>query len=250
MSRKQFISAEAHLAKFDLTVQDANAFIKANMEQAEEIFNAAFDHLVTTNMLSEITNFSINDICEYFASVGIDCSRLDDTSMLVNGDLGSLSHLINYNNKLGDLSTEVLRARIKPQLDDPFSYDSFFKPLAEFQQNDGVYDAEELGLEHLGNVPANDETIESLFFGSLINIFSALDQSELEKIKAFPQNGNQDDFQALLLESLQDTSSTDIWAEDTLVQLVINESIKLINEYPNNDLAGILDNSFLGLSVA
>lgn len=247
MSRKQFISAEEHLAKFGLTVQDANEFISSNLNQPESIFYAAFDYGVTKNMLSEITSASLEVICQYFEAAGFNCNELDSTSILVNSDLGILEKLINFNDGSGVLSTEALRISVEPLLtgESPLN-GPFFGPIFKFQQNDGIYDADELGVGHLNSVPAIDESIESLFYGSLINFFSELDSTELEKINFF--DGTQNEYQVFLLNVLDENSPSGAWSNDELADFVINKAAQIINEHPPIDLdinwIGILDSVF------
>lgn len=244
MSVKQFISAEEHLAKLGVTVQQAYDFIFANVDQPEKIFDAAFDAAVTTNMLSEITNISTNIICNYFDSAGFDCGELDDTSILVNTDLGSFEKLIAFNNNTDSLSTHVLRESTQSKLEFPSLIEIFFEPIFGFQRKDGIYDAEELGVGHLDNVPATNESIESLFYGSLINFFSELNPNELEQINSF--NGNQDEYHRLLFDVLSETSPTGSWTNDELSNLVVNEATNIINEHPplNGQPIGLLDSPF------
>lgn len=70
-------SAELHLASLGVTVQQARDFIFSHADEPQVIFNVAFEHNVTTSMLSEITGFSTNDISAYFAFFGLDTLQLD-----------------------------------------------------------------------------------------------------------------------------------------------------------------------------
>ncbi|PTN12944.1 hypothetical protein [Nitrosomonas aestuarii] len=50
-------------------------------------------------MLSEITNLSPNIVHEYFAAFGLDASELDETSILVNSDIGAPESFVRFNDK-------------------------------------------------------------------------------------------------------------------------------------------------------
>ncbi|MCC6922516.1 MAG: hypothetical protein IT525_05560 [Nitrosomonas sp.] len=113
------ISAEEHLAKFSLTVKDANEFITANLNQPDVIFYAALDHGVTTSMLNQITNYSPEIICQYFNTAGFECSELDETSILLNRNADVLEKLVNFNQNIGILSNSSIREEIEPQLISP-----------------------------------------------------------------------------------------------------------------------------------
>ncbi|WP_139218478.1 hypothetical protein [Nitrosomonas aestuarii] len=246
------MSAESHLAKFGVTVPQALNFLVVNIQQPETIFNVASQFAITAEMLSEITNLSPSIVREYFAASGLDASELDETSILVNSDLGALESFVRFNDKTGGLSNESLRELIKPLLNDPSAYDTVFNPQFTFQMNDGIYDAQELGVLHLNAlVPATNESIESLFYGSLIKMFSALDQTELNPIVSFPvANRQSNDFQVFVSEALSDIPAKVIWLDDVMVRLVVNESIILINDLvEDTSIVGVLDQSFLGLAV-
>lgn len=261
MSVKSFISAESHLAKLGVTVQQAKDYIELNREHPDIIFNTARDYGVTSNMLSELSGYSRSDVLGYFDANGLAGKEVDYTSEMVNSDLGSLEHLVGFDTNTGILSTDSLRAAVKAlpernSIEKQVQYDSLFTPYyPKFETNDGIFDAEELGVGNLGNVPATtkeilEENLESIFYGSLINIFLALDQSELNQIEAFPSNGNPLDYKALLFNALSETPAPTVWTDAKLADLVVHEADHIIDMYWNSDLVGILDHSFLGLATA
>jgi hypothetical protein len=104
MSRKQFISAEAHLAKFGVTVQQALDFIIANIDQPEVIYVTAREYGVTQAMLHEITDAPASVIDDYFTGAGFDPGRLDHTSILFNTDIGLLEDLVERSRYRGETS--------------------------------------------------------------------------------------------------------------------------------------------------
>jgi hypothetical protein len=247
------MSAATHLAKFNVTVEQASEFIFANVDQPEIIFDTAEEFAVTTAMLSEITQFSTTLISDYFASFNLDTDKLEDTHILINSDPGILSSLITLNTRTGILSNESLRGFVQQALKDPSQYDSVFGPQFPFQDDDGVYDAEELGVATLSNVPATHKSIESLFYGSLINMFLRFDQAELNQIIFFPvaERRGSDDFQAFVFEALSDIPLTVPRPDDDLAGLVVREAAILMTQLvEDNSIIGVLDQSFLGLAVA
>lgn len=250
------MSAETHLAKFGITVQQANNFISSNIKQPKLIFDAAnIDYFVTIPMLSEITKYSESEISEYFISAGIaNPNSLNNTKKLVNSDLGSLEKLVDFNMKTGILSTASLREKVQPLIGDPDyypSYDPFFGPGIPFHTWDGKYDSDELGIKHLGDIAATTTNLESLFYGTLINIFSRLDKNEFDQIEPIIDNGSFYQNQALLFNALNSSPSSIDWTDAKLADLVINDAARIINDYQTSDLpvGGILDNSILGLAM-
>lgn len=247
MSRKQFISAEEHLAKFGVTVQQALDFIFASIDQPEVIYFTAREYGVTQAMLHEITDVPASVIDDYFTGADFDPGRLDHTSILFNTDIGLQEDLVGFNSHTGILSTASLRENVQPLIDFPTVYDFPFTARYEFQPADGVYDADELGISRLGDIPATDENIESIFYGTLINMFSRFDQMELGQIKAFPESGNPDDFRPLLSDALNDPPEIAAWTDVELLDLVVDEAVYLHDHYMNDDfVVGLFDHSYLG----
>jgi len=253
MSQKAFISAEEHLAKLDFTIEQASEFIFANVDQASVIFDVAEQYGVTTAMLSEITNFSTEIINEYFDNNQLNSIELNYTSLLVNSDLGELETLVDFNTNTGILSNTMLNEDVRSQLDNPNLLDFFYDPVffPDFTQNDGLYDAEELGVGHLNTISATNENIESLFYGSLINMINRLDDSELDQIKTFPDK-SLEDYQILLQNSLNESPISDNRTDSQLAELVATEAANIIDPFfeSSNLLVGVLDLSYLGLATA
>ena len=192
------MSAESILNKQGITLQEAKDFIDSNVKlnQPELIFKAALDHAVTISMLNEITGYSIDVIKAYFELDDIDPSDLDDIGKLVNSDMGDLEALIAFNNNSeGVLSTQSLQEKVKPLINPDVSeeFDThFFAPIYSFQEKAGyVYDPEELGVKNLSNIAATNENTASIFYGTLINVFSRLDNTELDQIEKFSGDQNQ-----------------------------------------------------------
>lgn len=248
------MSAETQLAKFGITIQQANDFINKNIDNPEVIYEAGITYFVTISMLNEITKYSENEIIQYFENGGVTHPTiLNNTRKLFNSDLGSLENLVDFDNKEGVLSTEALREKVQPLIGDPDffpSYDPFFGPLAPFQAWDGKYDADELGIKHLGEIAATTANLESIFYGTLINTFTRLDKDELNQINQFPENGNHEEYKLLLNNAISSTPQTIAWTDAELADLVINDAARIINAYQTSNFPGILDGSFLGIAVA
>ncbi|WP_292993399.1 hypothetical protein [Nitrosomonas sp.] len=246
------MSAETHLHKLGVTIQQARDFINLNIDHPEVVYDTAFVNGVTISMLSEITNYPINVIKEYFASVGLVAEALDDTSILINSDdLRGFESLIAFNNNSGILSTASLREKVQPLIDDdPFFYNLTFDPVIPIQDDDGIYDSEELGVKHLGDIAATNENIESLFYGTLLNIYRTLDETELKQISEINNIEDRDEFKELFANSLASVPTNSIWTDETLADIVVNEAYSLINDFLEDDFVfGVLDHSFLGSSI-
>ena len=234
------------LKEIPATRQQALDWIYAHVNQSEIIFQVAFENGITTSMLGDLTGFSNSQISNYFAVHGFDSSLLDEVGILLNSNLGSLTHLVDFNDHNGILSTTSLSDVVKVSFEDEsLSYDAFFESIFDYQENDGIYSPDELGVAHLGNITASDENIESIFFGTLINIFQQFDATEYQQIMESPGN------QALLFEALSDAPAVTLWSEAELAEQVSSYAADLINEFWDDiALVGILDHSFLGEAAA
>ncbi len=251
MSVKSFISAESYLNSFGISVQQAQEFIDLNIEHPEIIYSTALEYGVTTAMLSEIKGIPKDVINEYFESVDKEGQLIDGMSILVNSDLGTLEPLVNFNSNAGNLSNASLREATLNKLELKTDYDPFFsETMKRDLHKDGIYDAEELGVGLLGNIPATGENLESIFYGSLINMFSALDKSEWNQITELQNSGSPEELHALLFTALSEPPSPIAWSETEMHDMVAVEAANIIDKYWNNSLIGILDHSFLGLATA
>lgn len=231
------------------TRQQALDWIFFHVDQPDIIFETAFTHGVTTAMLSDLTGYSSNIIKSYFINNGSDPELLDDVGILFNSDLGSYAHLVGSNNHSGILSTDSLRAEVKPLFENPTLYEEFFAAIFDYQAADGIYSPDELGVSHLGSIPATNSNIESIFYGTLLNIGKSLDLEEFKQITEFSVNDtNFDQFIGIVHDALSDSPSTPI-PDDLLKDAVIEHAHSMIKEYWNDaTLIGILDHSpLLGL---
>lgn len=247
------MSVETQLAKFGITTQQAKDFINSNILNPGEIFQAAKDYGITTEMLGELSGYSVDAVSGYFNSVGENSKNLDYTKILINSDLNSLESLIATNRKEGVLSNDSLRESVLLKIKDHGDYEDFFQPVKSYQDDDGIYDADELGVSSLASVLATADSLESLFYGSLINIFSRLDDVELNQITAFP-NKESGEYQSLLVVTLNSPAVVSR-SDMNLSDLVVDEAVNTINHYwlgldPDTEVVeyrtGILDFGLLG----
>jgi len=245
--------AEKRLTELGFTLSQAMDFINTNVNQPQIIFDVASEYGVNTRMLSEISGYSKDVVHEYFLNAGYDGATINallNTNLLVNSSLGSLEGLVAFNEREGVLSNASLREAVKPAIDANYDYDGTFGPVNSNQSDDGIYSAGELGVENLNDILATNDNLESLFYGSLINIFLALDQTELDQINTFPASDDPGEFQALILEALSESPAPAAWNDEQLADLVTDEAINIMERYWVSDLVGILDHSLLGLASA
>jgi hypothetical protein len=256
--------AQTHLATYGVTVQQAKDFILSNTSQPAVIFSTAKQFGVTAPMLSEITGFSTDVIRGFFASFGMNTDELNGVippiipsgHKLLPDNLSSLSHLIVFNANSGGLSTDALRANILPDAYEP-DYAAVFNPSNYQGASDGVFSAEELGVAHLSNLPATRETMESLIYGTLINAFRAIDESEIFQIVLY-LNSHPDptddtvtsEFITLMNGVFGDPSSDPVYRDDVqLARGVYQVTDGLIDDIMRNDFDDILITSLIGVTT-
>ena len=241
-----------------VTFEEANDFIFSHLDQPQVIFDISKQYGVTVSMLAEISGHSTDEVTAYFSNAALDAKELDKVSSLINYDLGSLAHFVDFDNNTGALSTAALQAIVKPKFDDPADYDDFFSPLWSSHVVDHVFTPDELGITHLGSIPhpgevfEKNEGLESVFYGTLLNIFKALDQTELDQITNFSHTDtNNTEFQALLVEALNSSPSSSTWTDKELSDHVTVYAQDIIDGYWNDpNISGILDLSYVALAAA
>lgn len=208
------MSAESHLTLFGITPNQANDFIQLHIAEPQTIFDAALQIGIPTSMLSEITGYSTDVINEYFAAAGLDSLELDQGSLAGKRELITkaaalfFDDIIVFNDNTGVLSTDSLREGVIAETNTN-DYFAFFNPENFKGAEDGIFTPEELGIEHLGDIPATTENLESLYYGSFISLFQTIDENEFW------------DFFEII------TSNPDIFEDD--VDPTVDEMIQLIN---------------------
>ncbi|WP_143057351.1 hypothetical protein [Nitrosomonas sp. Nm51] len=258
-------SAQIHLATYGVTIQQARDFILSHVDQPATIFNAAKQFGVTTQMLSEITGFSTDVIDSFFASFGMNTDALNGViapdipsgHKLLPENLASLSHLVVFNTNSGILSTDSLRENNFRGVYEPDYFD-VFDPNNYQGSSDGVFTAEELGVAHLSNLPATTETLESLIYGTMVNAFRAIGESEIIQIASYFRshpdlidNPDTSEFAALMNDVFSDRPADPIYRDDTqLAQAVYQATNVLIDDVIRNDFEDILIMSLIDVTAA
>jgi len=259
-------SAQIHLATYGVTVQQAKDFVFSHVDQPEIIFSIAKQYGVTTPMLSDITNFSMDAIANFFASFGMNTDELNGivpvntpTSghKLLPENLASLGNLIVFNTNSGVLSTDSLSGRVFGNSYEP-DYAEVFDPKNYQGASDGVFTAEELGVAHLENLPATAGTLESLIYGTMINAFRAIDEPEIIQIVAYlnahpdpTDNTVTSEFTMLMNDVFGDPSSDPVFRDDEqLANAVVHlVSDTLIDDIIRNDFNDILITSLVNVTA-
>jgi hypothetical protein len=97
-----------------------------------------------------------------------------------------LTSLLRLNTNTGVLSNAALQTSVVAAAGgDLPHYLELFDPSGIDGAEDGTWTTAELGFSHLGNLPATVATLESLFYGTWINLFKSIDTAEALQLSAF-----------------------------------------------------------------
>jgi hypothetical protein len=188
------MTAQEHLAQFGVSMEVAAEFIFANLETPEVILAVSDQFDVTNDMLGQIVGQALGTIItgqtviDWFAERGLDSSILEPepegTAQFLTADLSALSGLIGLNLNTGILSTASLKAQVLASVD-LADYNELMNPERFQGTGDGVLTGEELGVPGMPNLDATAAVLESIFFGSLINVMRAVDAAEYQALNNF-----------------------------------------------------------------
>ncbi len=103
---------------------------------------------------------------------------------IFSDNMMELVQLLQLNNRTGVLSNASLKAAVIAQTGEA-NYLATFTPDSVDGGGDGVWTPDELGFSHLGTLPATVATIESLFYGTYLHIFTSIDQGEAVQLSNF-----------------------------------------------------------------
>jgi len=247
------MSTESHLSLFGVSVEQANDFILSHVSEPQVIFDAASKLGIPTSMLSEITGYSTDVISDYFQTTGLDTSILDSGSLagtreIISSEMidNSLEHLVTLNENTGVLSTDVLRERIIHDTNEK-DYYAFFDPANFKGADDGIFTSEELGVSHLGDLPATTETLESLYYGAGIDYFQSVDFVEILELSIFLQSNSvllgydlfSEEFGSLLIDIFKDPAEEPYYNVIEIASFVLTfaiEKIELVGIETGSDL--------------
>lgn len=93
--------------------------------------------------------------------------------------------VVDLNQSTGILSNANLRSIAQQHGVSAERYDQLFSPRDIDLNGDGTLSTSELGFGTLGNLPATSDTMASLLYGTMINIYHALDMQEITSIGNF-----------------------------------------------------------------
>lgn len=178
-----------YLATLGVTTGQAYDFIVAHMNDIGSIYAVASEYHITNAMLGDIVGHSGTDVRLFFDQHGFDGAHLDPVAApataFLPSDMASLAGIVSLDGHAGGaLSVGALRAQVIAATNQ-HDYDATFDPGHYLGAGDGTFSAADLGLPQLGTLPATEATVESLFYGTIVNTLKSIDYGEAIQLGAF-----------------------------------------------------------------
>lgn len=199
------------LASRGVSMQQAADWVQDHLESPGQIFSICLEFGINSAMLAEIVQPFVpgavaGDVEAFFTTLGFDAQVLRNAGINPAAPLpapGSSSEIVApgffpqeyaallsfaaLNHNAGALSNDSLREASFAQGTQRGDYWSLFSPAQFGGQEGGSWSASELGLPGLGDLPATAETLESLFYGTVIRLVRSVDEQEVVGLEAFVQ---------------------------------------------------------------
>lgn len=186
-------TASSVLAQHGWTTAQAAQWIQAHLNDPAQIQNAMASLGLDYTMLSEVAaqlqpGITPAQIQQFFQASIPQPQPQPGPQVPGAGEAvfpTELQNLVSLNQNTGVLSNANVRSIALQQGVSAERYDQLFSPSSIDLNGDGILSTNELGLSTLGNLPATSDTVASLLYGTVINVFHALDMQELTNIGNF-----------------------------------------------------------------
>lgn len=271
------MTAAELLATHNLTVQQASDWIQANVGNPTLVYNTAMQFGVNSSMLAEIVSSWVpgataGAVEGFFSNNGLNGAALatvppggnaggdTGTAEVLPADMAALASLVTLNTNGGALATSALRAAVLSELDVDAYYYELFDPAGYEGSGDGTFTAEELGIPGLGNLAATTENMESLYYGTLIKAFKAIDMNEILQIQNFAvanqaglQSGSQavmDQYMALMVSVFEDQAAMPLFTDQQLADTIVTSTAVAATLVGGGDAMALFDGLFTGFLPA
>lgn len=178
-------------------------------------------------------------------------SGSDDHSDAMSDDFLALESLITLNAHTGTLSTASLRAAVIAQTGEA-AYNLAFDP-ASYDDGDGSLSASDLGLTQFASVPATEDAIESLYYGTAIAALQSIDGPEVVELATYV-NAHQADLQGdslpqeyinLLISIFSDPAIPPLFDDATIADAIITGTVFFVSVVNSGEDLPLFDFSSL-----
>lgn len=256
------MTAAQHLSQYGVTIQQAKQFIMENLNNVSNIYNVAKEYGVTNAMLAEIYGgVTENDVKGFFQYHGFNPEVLETPltvhqSVFLADDMATLQSLVALNTTYsGELSNASLRSEIIANTGAD-AYYAAFDPSSYEGSDDGIFTPAELGLSQFSNLSASTETIESLFFGTIIKAYKSIDMNEINEISNFVManqnaiiSGNDtvlSQYIDLMIGVFEDPANPQIISDSQIADLIVASGTMYVQLVGNSDAPALFDGMLMG----
>lgn len=258
-------TASSVLAQHGISTAQAAQWIQAHLNDPALIQQATLSLGLDTTMLSEVAallqpGITPAQIQQFFQSPPPQPEPQPEPEPEPwEGEVvfpSELLAIVSLNHNTGVLSNANLRSIALQQGVSAERYDQLFSPQDIDWNGDGTFSTSELGLSQLGNLPATSDTVASLLYGTMINVYHALDMQELMSIGNFVSTHGTDiaynpnspyvaQLESMMLNALSTPAAPPIMS-DAEIANVIGISVAGMAQAYGDDFA-LFDDAFSGI---
>lgn len=265
------MTTRSYLASLGVTMNQAHDFIKANINTPSNIYKVAVQYGIDSQMLADILSIdypglTASGVESFFQSHGFNGAALhskiaDNTSnvAMLSSDFGTLSNLFGFNTHTGALSNESLRASVT-LVTGLNSYLYAFAPINFDGAEDGVFTGKEMGVSHFGSMAATWQNVESVFYGTVINLLESIDQSEIQGLEDFVTQNEAAIYandanalaqlQNLVIHMFETPASTPLFSDAELAQAMSSATAAVVQLMGQSGVSSIFSGFFDTVGVA
>ena len=174
---------------------------------------------------------------------------------LLPADMAALASLVTLDNETGQLSVSSIRAAVIAKTGSSAYYQAF-DPSHYEGAGDGAFSPDELGISHLGTLPATTETMESLVYGTTIRTLKAIDMGEITAIQNFVtghaqalQSGDEavlSDYINLMVSVFEDPANPAIIPDAAIFDAVVQGTTVFVQLVGSGDSLALFDSLLMG----
>jgi hypothetical protein len=240
------MSTSSYLANYGVSMELARNFILSNVGNPGLIFETARQFGVTNDMLGEITGYTGDVVRQFFRGYGMDDMALEPKP-IIDAELARFGGVLALDTSTGILSVAALHDQVVARTGSA-AYQAAFDPTQFAGSADGVFTPAELGTAAFGQLPATTAILESLFYGTIINLAHSIDPQEAGQLVQFMSINEaaleRDDPVAvaqaidLLQGVLADPAPQSFLNDALLAQAVVDSAVALVGQRNDDSLIG------------
>ena len=261
------MSASEQLGKYGLSVDVAREWIVAHLNAPKAIYDVALAGGLSNDMIAEILaplapGLNGTAVESFFTRHGFAGSALNDDSpandsgkaTLLSDDMASLTGFVGMNAHEGALSTESLRQATQAQLNNANLYNELFSPDNYIGAEDGLFTAAEIGVPGLATFAATSANLESLYYGTLINVLKSVDTNEVHQLydfitanQAALEAGSEtaaEQLSCLMLSAFEDPADAPAFSDDLIAAAIRQGTAVAVQIVGGSDDSSLFGNAF------